>query len=232
MHTLAPLKKFQFYFILLALFFAFAAEKIKAQTVTVDKMVATVGDGTDTELITYSDLLWQLALEPNASLNPPTSDELNRALQLLINQRLFALEANRVPRAAASQADVDQEIKRVLAQFPSTADFEKRLRLVGFDSVRDDNFERMMRQRVSIEKYLDFRFRSFVVITPEDEAKYYREVFTTEFRRKNPGLLMPSLDEMRARINQTLTEQKVAADIEKFLDDAKARSEIVFLSEV
>lgn len=228
----SPFKKVLFYSLLSVSLFTFAAGKNQAQTVTVDKIVATVGDGTDTELITYSDLLWQLALIPNASLAPPTSDELNRALQILVNQRLFALEASRVPRSAASQADVDREVKRVLAQFPSTAEFEKRLRLVGFDSVKDDNFERMMRRRVSIEKYLDFRFRSFVVITPEDEAKYYREVFTPEFRRKNPGLLMPSLEEMRARINQTLTEEKVASDIEKFLDDAKRRSEIVFLSEV
>lgn len=227
-----PLKKILFCIAFSISLFAFAATANFAQIVTVDKIVATVGDGTDTELITYSDLLWQLALVPGAQLAPPNSDELNRALQLLVNQRLFALEANRVPRSAASQAEVDAEIKRVLALFPSTAEFEKRLRLVGFDSVRDENFERMMRRRVSIEKYLDFRFRSFVVITTEDEAKYYREVFAPEFRRKNPGLLMPSLDEMRARINQTLTEEKVAADIEKFLDDAKRRSEVVFLSEV
>jgi hypothetical protein len=225
------IKNLTFVFGLLSLILAFSALKISALE-TVDKIVATVGDGTDTELITYSDLMWQLALTPNASLNPPTSEELNRALQIQINQRLFALEADRVPRAAALQADVDAEIKRVLNLFPSTAEFEKRLRLVGFDSVKDENFERMMVQRVSIEKYLDFRFRSFVVITPEDETKYYRDVFTPDFRRRNPGLLMPALDKMRANINQALTEQKVAADIEKFLDEAKRRVEIVVLSEV
>lgn len=217
--------------VLLVLFFGVFFGKIQAQ-ITVDKTVATVGNGFDTELITYSDLLWQLALVPNATLNPPTSEDLNRALQILINQRLFALEAERLPRSTPNKEEVDAEIKRVLALFPSTSEFIKRLNLVGFDSVGDDNFERMMAQRVSIEKYLDFRFRSFVVITSEDEAKYYREVFTPDFRRRNPGLLMPSLDERRTQINQILTEQKVAADIEKFLDDAKRRSEIVVLSEV
>lgn len=216
---------------LLLLFSAIVSLDARAQ-VTVDKTVATVGNGFDTELITYSDLVWQLALMPDASLNPPTSEELNRALQILINQRLFALEAERLPRVAPNKDEVDAEIKRVLALFPSTADFEKRLRLVGFDSVRDDNFERMMAQRVSIEKYLDFRFKSFVVITSEDEAKYYRDVFTPDFRRRNPGLLMPALDENRAQINRILVERKVAADIEKFLDEAKRRSEIVILSEV
>ncbi len=224
------IKNLTLFFGLLSLILAFSALRISALE-TVDKIVATVGDGTNTELITYSDLMWQLALIPNASLNPPTSEELNRALQIQINQRLFALEADRVPRPS-SQADVDAEIMRVLNLFPSTAEFEKRLRLVGFDSVKDDNFERMMAQRVAIEKYLDFRFRSFVVITPEDETRYYRDVFTPDFRRRNPGLLMPALEKIRANINQTLTEQKVAADIEKFLDEAKRRTDIVVLSEV
>ena len=219
----------------LAVFFLVLAGFIggtNAQTV-VDKTVATIGDGVgDPELITYSDLLWALALQPGVSLNPPGSEDLNRALQLLINQRLFALEAERVPRAAPTQGDIDAEIKRVLAQFPSTAEFEKRLRAVGFDSVKDENFERMMAQRVSIEKYLDFRFRSFVVITPEDEAKYYRDIYVPEFRKRNPGLLMPTLDEKRKEINSFLTEEKVAGDIERFLDFSKRRSEIIVLSAV
>lgn len=224
------LKKILLCFSLFALLSAFSPVQIWARD-TVDKIVATVGDGIDTELITYSDLLWQLALTPNASLNPPTSEDLNRALQILINQRLFSLEAERLPRSAPNKAEVDDEIKDVLTHF-TTTEFIKRLNSVGFDSVSDDNFERMMAQRVSIKKYLDFRFRSFVVITPQDEANYYRDVFTPDFRRKNPGLLMPTLEEMRSRINQILTEQKIASDIEKFLDDAKSRSEIVVLSEV
>ena len=218
--------------ILLLAVSAMFASNTNAQTV-VDKTVATIGDGIgDPELITYSDLLWALALQPDVSLNPASSEDLNRALQLLINQRLFALEAERVPRAAPTTAEIDTEIKRVLAQFPSTAEFEKRLRIVGFNSVKDENFERMMAQRVSIEKYLDFRFRSFVVITPEDETKYYRDIYTPEFRKRNPGLLMPTLDEKRKEINSFLTEQKVESDIEKFLDSSKRRSEIIVLSAV
>lgn len=216
--------------IFLLIFFTFSV-RISAQE-TVDKTVATIGDGVRTELITYSDLLWQLALQPNVPLTPPASDDLNRALQIIINQRLFALEAQRIPQATPNQADIDREITRVLSLFPSTAEFERRLRTVGFDSVKDENFERMMRQRVLIEKYLDFRFRSFIVITTEDIEKYYRNVYAPDFRRKNPGLLMPSLDERRAQIEDLLKEQKVESEIERFLDDEKRRAEIIILSEV
>lgn len=216
---------------LFLLVFILAPVRLFAQE-TVDKTVATVSDGVRTELITYSDLLWQLALQPRAQLQPPTSDELNRTLQLLINQRLFALEAQRIPSNQPTEAEVKQEVDRILKLFPSSNEFEQRLRTVGFDSISDDNFQRMIRQRIAIEKYLDFRFRSFIVITPEDEVKYYREVYTPEFRRRNPGLLLPSIDEVRPSLNAALTENKVEQEIEKFLDDAKRRAEVVVLFEV
>lgn len=203
-----------------------------AQTV-VDKTVATVSDNlVKPELITYSDLLWQLALQSDVPINPPSSADLNRALQTLIDQRLIALEAKRLPNVTPDEDQVKAEIQRVLKEFPSTAEFERRLRLVGFDSINDDNFQMMMQQRVLIENYLNFRFRSFVVITPDDEARYYREVYVPEFRRRNPGVLLPPLDEVRARINTQLTERKIAEDIEKFLEDAKQRAEIEVLFEV
>jgi hypothetical protein len=215
--------------------FFFSAPETAAQEV-VDRTIATVDDNVgQPELITYSDLLWQLALQPNVSLSPPSSEDLNRALQILINQRLFALEAERLPRSEPTDAEIDAKIKEVLAQFPdypSNAEFEKRLRLVGFKSVKDENFVRMMAQRVKIEKYLDFRFRSFVVITPEAEQTYYRDTFVPDFRRRYPGVIVPTFDEKRVEINQILTEDKIAKDIETFLDESKRRAQIVILSEV
>ncbi|HET9478661.1 MAG TPA: hypothetical protein VFO72_04925, partial [Pyrinomonadaceae bacterium] len=61
---------------LLAFYSMCAAQQI------VDKMVATVNAGVRTELITYSDLMWQLALQPNTQLDNPNSEQLNRALRL------------------------------------------------------------------------------------------------------------------------------------------------------
>lgn len=212
--------------------FVSAAVKADAQEI-VDKTVAVITDGvSEPELITYSDLLWQLALNPSVPLNPPTSDDLKKILQIVIDQRLFALEAKRLPHNAPTEAEVNAEIKRVLELFPSTAEFERRLRSVGFESVADDNFRRIMEQRVAIEKYLTFRFRSFVIITPQDEEKYYRDTFIPDFRRRNPGLLVPALAEVRPRINQILTEQKVEQEIERFLEEAKRRVEIEILFEV
>lgn len=199
---------------------------------TVDKTVAVVRNAGNYELITYSDLMWQLALQPGAQLSPPRSEDLNRVLQTLIDQRLFSLESKRLPRSAPSKAEIDAEIKRILRYFPSTAVFESRLRQVGFDSIKDEAFENLIASRLSTEKYLDFRFRSFVVVSADEEARYYRDVFVPDFRRRYPGLLVPTLDDRRDEIHSILIENKVAERIESFLDDAKARVEIEVLIEV
>jgi len=217
--------------LLMITLFVAAVMNAPGQTL-VDKTVATVSDGLRTELITLSDLRWQLALQPNVSLSPPASADLNRALNLLIDQRLFALEAERLPRNPPTEKEISDKIAEILTYFPTTAEFESRLRAVGFRSIRDDNFERIIAQRVSIDKYLDFRFRSFIIVTSEDEANYYRDFFVPDFRRRFPDLLMPTLDEKRREINKILTEDRIAAAIEAFLDDAKRRAEIVILSEV
>lgn len=198
----------------------------------VDKTVAVVGDGLRSELITYSDLLWQLALQPNTPLDPPRSEDLNQALQRTIDQRLFALEAQRLPHIAPTEAEINQKINEILGYFPSPGAFEARLKTVGFDSVNDPAFQRLIAQRLAIDKYVDFRFGSFVVITPEDEARYYRDVFVPNFRARNPGRIMPTLEEQRSEINRTLTAQKINTGMESFLDEAKRRVQVEILSEV
>jgi len=199
--------------------------------VVVDKTVATVADGSRSELITRSDLLWQLALQPNTPIDPPREEDLRQALQTQINQRIFALEAQRLPRAAPTDKEIADKITAILKYFPSTAEFERRLKAVGFSSVKDDNFENIVGQRVAIDKYLDFRFRSFVVVTADDEAAYYRDTWVPEFRRANPTAIVPSLEEARTRVNAAVVEQRVAASIETFLEEAKRRVTVTVISE-
>ncbi|NOT46512.1 MAG: hypothetical protein HOP17_02000 [Acidobacteria bacterium] len=198
----------------------------------VDKTVATVSDGTRTELITYSDLKWQLALQPGMELTPARSEDLNLALTTVINQRIFSLEAERIPRSAPTDKEIQDEIKETLAAFTSTAEFERRLRIVGFESVKDENFEQLIAKRVAIKKYIDFRFRSFVVNTAEEETQFYNQTYVPDFRRRFPGVVTPTLEEKRQEIDRQLTESKVLANIEAFLDDAKRRIDVVVLKPV
>jgi hypothetical protein len=216
------------------LFTATAFSYIASAQKVVDKTVATVSDGIRTELITLSDLKWQLALQPRVNLSPISSEDLKAALETMIEQRIFGLEAKRLPRDAVTKDEIAAEVKQLIGPgyFSTAAELESRLRQVGFTSIDDQNFQQIIADRIAIEKYLDFRFESFIVITAADEAKYYREVYAPDFRRRFPGLLMPTLEEKRAEIHTILVNQKIESDIDSFLEQAKQRVTITRLSEV
>ncbi len=205
--------------------FVFVPASVRAQSI-VDKMVATINNH---ELITYTDLLWQLALQPETPIDEPRTDDLNRVLQLLIDQRLIAEEAGKLPSIAPRDEDVEKALAALINRFPSREGFYQRIARVG---LTPEQLREIVRQRVEIENYLDFRFRSFTVVTQADVAAYYRDVFVPRFRRQSPGRILPTQEEATPGIERALTEGKIESDTDAFLEDARTRAEIVILSPV
>lgn len=215
--------------VLLSSSFVLTQECLAQGTRVVDKMVATVNAGVKTELITYSDLLWQLALQPDSQLENPTSADLNRALRNLIDQRLILQEAEKLPTISPTTAEITKARNELSANFPSVSAFQDRLRRVGLTSERLDE---IIDQRLKMEKYLDFRFRSFVVISQPEVASYYKDVYVPRWRTRNPGRVVPTLDEAKVEIETTLTEAKIESEMDSFLDTARERAEIVMLNPI
>jgi hypothetical protein len=196
-----------------------------AQDVT-DKTVASIDGDVKTELITYSDLVWQLVLQPGTPLVSPSSEKLNEALHLVIDQRLILQEADRLPGMEASDAEINNELKSLVAQFPSQTEFQNRVSRVGLTA---DQLREIVRRRVVIEKYLDFRFRSFTVVTPAEVTDYYNRVWVPRFKRQKPGQIVPTLEQVRSEIESALIESKVESQIDQFLESARERAEITIL---
>jgi len=195
----------------------------------VDKMVATVNAGVKTELITYSDLVWQLSLQPNTPLDNPTSADLNHALRLLIDQRLILQEADKLPTIAPTTKEISEARDELAKNFTSIGEFQDRLQRVGLTS---EKLNEIVEQRLKMEKYLDFRFRSFVVISQTEIADYYRDVFVPRLRARSPGRVVPTLEEAKSDIEKTLIEAKIESDTDAFLDTARERAEIVMLNPI
>lgn len=208
--------------------FSFCILSAKAQDVA-DKMVATVNSGVRPSLITYSDLLWQLALQPDASLENPSSANLNRVLNLIISQRLILQEAERLPAIEPTPKEIDDRLNEFVKLFPSQAEFQQRVTRVGLSA---DQLREIVRQRLTIEKYLDFRFRSFTVVTPTEIDDYYRNVWVPRFRSRKPGLLVPEQKDVAKEIEAELTESKIESDTDEFLDSIRERAEITVLNPV
>ena len=193
----------------------------------VDRMVAVVNGS---ELITYSDLLWQLALQPGVSLDNPRQEDLRRVLNLLIDQRLIAQEAGKLPSVAPTEKEINEELKRLMGFFSSQSEFYRRLSRVGLgeDSTQ---LREIVQDRVRIQKYLDFRFRSFTVVTPQEVEDYYRDVYVPRRRRQSPGQVIPELKTVYEELKKELIESKIESDTDDFLEEARAAAQIIVLDE-
>ena len=191
----------------------------------VDRMVAVVNGA---ELITYSDLLWQLALQPGAPLDNPRREDLRRALELLIDQRLVAQEAEKHPHVHATEQEMKDAETALIKLFPSLEEFHRRLERVGMTAAQ---LREIIHERLDMEKYLDFRFRSFTVVTPQEVEAYYKDVFVPRRRRQSPGAIVPELKDVYNQMQAELIERKIETETEDFLEDARAAAQIIFLDE-
>ena len=209
---------------------------VSAQTVA-DKMVASVTNGSRAtpDLIAYSDLVWQLALDPNRLFNErPGSEDLKHALGLLEDQLLILQEARKLPVADTEKArqDFDKAVAQKLTEltqaFGSRTKLEERMIRVGLNS---DQLNAILRDRVTEEKYLDFRFRAFVLISEKEIVDQYNQEY---LRVRNSGRIVPTLEQARTRISNELTEAKIAAEIDDFVDSLREQpgTEIVLISPV
>lgn len=190
----------------------------------VDYMVATVNGS----LVTYSDLLWQLALQPNTLLDNPRRQDLQRALETIIEQRLVFQDAEKLPHIHATDKEIEVAIADLLRMFPSQEEFRQRMARTGLTAER---LREIVGERVEIEKYLDFRFRSFTVVAAKEIEEYYRDAYVPQFRQRLPGAVVPKIADVRSQIEKQLIEVKVGADLQKYIDEARDRAEIVILQE-
>jgi hypothetical protein len=202
-----------------------------------DKMVASVTNGSRAtpDVITYSDLVWQLALEPDRpQVEKPSSKDLNHALRLLEDQLLILQEARKLPIADTEEARqefddaVAQKLKELTEAFGSRIKLEERMTRVGLTS---DQLNAILRDRETVEKYLDFRFRAFVLITEKEIIDQYNQEYS---RLRNSGRIVPTLEQARSRIKHELTEAKIASEIGTFVDSLRDQpgTEIVIVGPV
>lgn len=194
-----------------------------AQTV-VDQILALVNE----DVITRTDLLWSIALDPKAPspAGPVSSDLLKQKLEVMMDLRLVSQEAARVPSTRLSQEDVDEKRTELIRSFKSEAEFRQRVASVG---LTPDRIDELVRERISIDRFVDFRFRSFVLVTEPEIQKYYEETLAPRVRAA--GQVPPPLDKVTEEIRTLLKEEKINTEIDRWLNIVRQRADVVQLAE-
>jgi len=124
---------------------------------------------------------------------------------------------------------VKQKRDQLVQGIGSRALLEERMKNVGLTA---EQLDAILRDRVTIENYLDFRFRAFVLppSTQEISDRYHQDYG----RLRNTGRIVPTLEQVRDRLEHDLTEEKIESEIDKFVDNLREQpgTEVVILSPV
>lgn len=215
----AGIRKLQRLLILLSFL---AVNPIEAQIV--DRMLATVNG----ELITESEVCWELALDPELKPLELTAENKRLMLERVIDQRILRQEAAKIPQNPPTDEQIREYAdKELILSFGSQEALQARARTVGLDLA---TLREILSHRLTLLKYIDFRFRSFVLVDPAEVERHYREVALPRMRNRG-GHIRP-VEEMRAEIVALLSEEKINAELDRFLDEARAQAQIVRLAEL
>jgi hypothetical protein len=194
-----------------------------AQVVLVDQLVATVNN----EVITRSDIIWNLLLLPELPADSFTSANMQQMLQQVIDQRLLLGESAQLPSLDPTPQEVSQALGELIKKFGNETNFYSRINRYGLTATL---LQDILRQRLRILKFIDFRFRAFAIVSEDEIQRYYREVLLPKLQEKNNDPLPDEPnDKLRRLIEANLVEDIVNNKIEEFLESTRRQADIVMI---
>ena len=210
---------------LLPLMLAVAALTGRAEIV--DRIAASVAG----QVVTLSDIRRQIRIVAFLEKSPPDFSEANlrRVASLLVDQAIISREAELSRYAAPSFP----EIEVALDEFATTLGVDKQKM---FASALEYGFsEQEMRDqaawRLTLVRFIDYRFRPSVLIGEEDIERYYSEVFAPQFRQRTPGVEPPPASTLRARIIEILNTQLATGASQLWLEQTRKQTRIRYFEE-
>jgi hypothetical protein len=159
---------------------------------------------------------------------------LKQALDTMVQQTLVLQEAKKLPLAQTPEAqkDFDKKVQErlddVVRGFGSRALLEERMKLVGLTT---EQLDQILRDRQTMDSYIDFRFRAFAVVSTKEISDRYERLYGPQ---RGSGRIVKTLEQARDEIEHDLTEEKIQSEIDNFIDRLMDQpgTEIVILNPV
>jgi hypothetical protein len=122
-------------------------------------------------------------------------------------------------------SDADEALKKIEAGYGTEAAYQKALAAYGISS---DGLKRRLWWQATFLRFVDFRFRPGIQIPDADVQAYYQQQTA---KWKQEGVPIPSLEDARVNLEQTLTEQRVDQAMDRWLAETRAQVAIKFRDE-
>jgi peptidyl-prolyl cis-trans isomerase SurA len=216
--------------LLLALATAAAAAQSQAPTgpAVVDRVVAVVNN----RAILWSDVTSEQRF---AVLDPKITGHITpqSALQRLISRTLVQQQIRQedIDAALPSDEEVRDRLHQVRTDLPACAamncatdaGWQKFLTAHGLTAKQVEDY---LRRRLEILRFIEFRFRQGIRISPQDTEAYYRDKLLPQYSQ---GAAIPPLSEVAPRIEEILLEEQVNTYFTAWLDNLRKQGDVEVL---
>jgi len=130
-------------------------------------------------------------------------------LQRLIEQTLIREQIQQFPGLEIDDEQVESQIASVEKNVGGA---EKLAEMkIEIEALRD-----RLRWQLQVMKFIDYRFRQFVVVDTKEIEAYYQNQFLPELQKRNVPSA-PELAEVEERIRKIVTEERLNTQVDEWL---------------
>ncbi len=193
----------------------------------VDRVVATAGQ----QVVTLSAVRRQLRIEALVADREPefTPATMRKAAERLIDQAMVLREMELSAYAPPPMSEAQAVLEKFISNRKQTPEqFQAQVARVGFS---EDDFKKEVLWRISVQRFVNFRFAPGVQVSDEEIERYYKEEFTKQAKLADPNAQLPKLEDVSERITVLLTTSKTNQALEQWLALTRETLKVRFFEE-
>lgn len=184
----------------------------------VDRVAAVV----DRQVITVSEINQMVELRFFARNAGESEDDFRRRiLEALIAQALRFRDVERFGAEDIPKDSIEARVTEIAKRFPAPADLDTALKGV---ELTPDELRALVKRQLQVEAYVQERFAPLVFVSNDEIDAYYRGTWTQQ--RKQRGLAVPPLAEVREEIRALLRASRLQEEIEKWTTQLREHANV------
>jgi hypothetical protein len=190
---------------------------VSASAVTIDRVAATL----DRQVLTVSEItqMFELRFFPPKAADMDT--QRRDILDALIAQALRFRDVERFGAQDIPKDSIEARLNEIQKRFPSEADFNAALTRTELTL---DEVRALVKRQLQVEAYIQERFAPLIFVSSEEIENYYRGPWSAQ--RRERGLPIPDLTEVREEIRTLLKASRLQEEIERWTAQLRARANV------
>ncbi len=185
-------------------------------------VVDRVGAVVDRQVITVSEVNQMVELRFFARNAGESEDDFrHRILEALIAQALRFRDVERFGAEEIPKDSIEARVTEISKRFPTPADLDAALKRV---ELTPDELRALVKRQLQVEAYIQERFAPLVFVSNEEIDAYYHGAWSQQRRQR--GLAVPPLAEVREEIRALLRASRLQEEIEKWTTQLRERANV------